>query len=594
MIKRISLFLILFIYLNGCSSSSTVIPENKPLLIAQSRTQHQVASNAMVATSHDLATKAGIKMLKNGGNAIDATVAAAFVLGVVEPMMAGIGGGGSMTVWYKETEEARHYEFYASAGADSGKVGPGSPDSLITPEQEVAVPGTVDGLLKAHKEYGKLSREEVLEPAITAAEEGFIIHPLLARTIREQKDKLHVDSAAAKLFYPNGEPLRTGEKLVQDELAATLKQISRQGPRGFYEGPVAEHLIARLQQGESPLTLEDFRKFKTRIRQPLLGDYHQYTVLAPPPPMAGMEVIETLNLLELYDLASMGLPAEDPRALSLLTDAIRISRADRYLWNGDPRGVGVPAAAVASDKYAAHRQKFMGGAVPDSLPGGDPWNFVQRGQEVTVGNISGYPFTSFDRPDESQKEGQKENESSNSQTTHLSIIDKNGNAVTLTFTMGLYFGSGVYAEGAFLNTAGRNFDQSPTNKWGPYRTPRSSTAPTMVLENSDVRLVVGSPGSGRIPPAIDQMILYTLHYNISPLDAIYMPRIYPFTNSNTVMVEDGFPTPVLAHLADRGYELEILAPYDLYFGGVHMVYVTEDGRLVGVADPRRNGTVDGY
>lgn len=588
--KRLSLCIILFIYLNGCSS--TKITKNQPLQIAQSRTQHQVALNAMVATSHELATKAGIKMLKKGGNAVDATVAAAFVLGVVEPMMAGVGGGGSMTIWYKETEEAQHYEFYASAGADSGKVGSGSPDSLLTPEQEVAVPGTVAGLLKAHQEYGKLSRKEVLEPAINAAEEGFIIHPLLARTIDQQKDKLHVDSAAEKLFYPNGEPLRTGEKLVQSELASTLKQISQHGSQGFYEGTVAERLITRLQQGQSPLTLKDFKKFKPRIRKPLLGDYHQYTILAPPPPMAGMEVIETLNLLEPYDLASIGLPAETPRALSLLTDAIRISRADRYLWNGDPRGVGVPAAAVASDEYAAQRQKFMESEVPDSLPGGDPWDFVKRGQEITIGNISGYPFTPFDRPDETKNE--KENESSNNQTTHLSIVDENGNAVTLTFTMGQYFGSGVFAGGAFLNTAGRNFDQSPTNKWGPYRTPRSSTAPTMVLEDTDVRLVVGSPGSGRIPPAIDQMILYTLEYDITPLDTIYMPRIYPFTNSKTVLVEDGFPTKVLAHLADRGYELDILAPYDLYFGGVHMVYVTKEGRLIGVADPRRNGTVEGY
>lgn len=588
------LFLFLMAAVYGCSTSTKTVKKT-PLSIAKVRAQHQVAPDAMVATSHDLATKAGIKMLENGGNAVDATVASAFVLGVVEPMMAGIGGGGSMTVWKKATEEATHFEFYASAGADSGKAGPATPDSLLTPEQEVAVPGTVAGLLTAHRQYGELPRSEVLKPAIETAKNGFIVHPLLARTIEEEKDKLHTDSAAAKLFYPGDEPLKAGEMLVQPELASTLEKISTKGQEGFYEGTIAKDLVDRLKKGESPMTLEDLKSFKPRTRNPLLGDYKGYTILAPPPPMAGMEVIETLNLLEKYDLSSMGLPAENPRVLSLLTDAIRTSRADRYKWNGDPRGVGVPAAAIASDEYAEERRRWVGGPVPDSLPAGNPWQMVKSGKQVNIGNITGYPFTSLEAPEtDSEQKTTNSKESSNNQTTHLSIVDEEGNAVTLTFTMGQYFGSGVFTKGTFYNTAARNFDDSPANKWGPYRTPRSSTAPTMVLEDSEVRLVVGSPGSGRIPPAIDQMILYTLEYGIDPLEAIYMPRIYPFTNSNTVRVEDGFPTPPLERLSERGYELDVLAPYDLYFGGVHMVYVTDDGQLIGVADPRRNGTVSGY
>lgn len=586
------LFVVFLIGMIGCRSTAEV--QDASPQIAEMRNQVQEASHAMVATSHTRATRAGLQMLKKGGNAVDATVASAFVLGVVEPMMAGVGGGGSLTVWMKDLEEAQHIEFYASAGADTAKVGPNMPDSLLTPEQEVAVPGTVAGLLKAHQLYGQLSRQEVLAPAIRAAEEGFIVHPLLAHTIRTHKEKLHVDSAVAKLFYPDGKPLRAGDELVQIELASTLKKIAEKGPAGFYEGDIAGSIVNRLKKGDSPLTLEDFKQFTPRLRKPLLGDFRGYTVLAPPPPMAGMEVIETLNLLEAYDLASIGYPAESPRALSLLTDAIRISRADRYIWNGDPdEGVGVPAAAIASDDYADERRSWIGAAVPDSMPAGDPWDEVESSKSVTAGNISGYPYTSFRRPDTSQSKKNVE-ESSNNQTTHLSIVDEDGNAVTLTFTMGQYFGSGVYAKGAFFNTAGRNFDDSYANRWGSYRTPRSSTAPTMVLKDSNVRLVVGSPGSGRIPPAIDQMILYTLEYGTSPLDAIYMPRIYPFTNSRTVWAEDGFTTEALQRLTERGYDLKMRSPFDLYFGGVHMVYVTEDGELVGVADPRRNGTVAGY
>lgn len=244
------------------SCSSTAIVENKEsLTIAEKRNQHEVAPNAMVATSHSLATEAGLQMLKEGGNAMDATVASAFAVGVVEPMMAGIGGGGSLTVWMKESEKARHFEFYASAGADSGKAGPATPDSLLSPEQEVAVPGTVAGLLEAHQQYGKLSREKVMAPAIRIAEEGFTVHSLLAQTIRSNEDKLHVDSAAADIFYPDGEPLRAGEQLVQPELAFALKQIALKGKEGFYKGIIARNIVSRLEQGDSPITLEDFKTF---------------------------------------------------------------------------------------------------------------------------------------------------------------------------------------------------------------------------------------------------------------------------------------------------------------------------------------------
>lgn len=576
----------------GSCSSTALVEHNEPLAIAEKRNQYEVAPNAMVATSHSLATEAGLRMLKEGGNAMDATVAAAFAVGVVEPMMAGIGGGGSLTVWMKATEEARHFEFYASAGADSGNVGPATPDSLLSPEQEVAVPGTVAGLLEAHQQFGKLSRAKVMRPAIRIAEGGFTVHPLLAQAISSNEDKLHRDSAAADIFYPDGEPLRAGEQLVQPELAFALKQIALKGKEGFYEGIIARNIVSRLERGDSPITLKDFKNFSPRLRNPLLGDFRGYTILAPPPPMAGMEIIETLNLLESYDLSSMGYPVDDPEVLNIMTDAIRIARADRYKWNGDPDGVGVPAAAISSKAYADKRRSWIGNSVPDSMAAGDPWGEVKSGQSVSSGTIEGYPYTSFERPDTKQR-GQKTDDSSNNQTTHMSIIDEDGNAVTLTFTMGQYFGSGVFSNGAFYNTAARNFDDAFINYWGPNRTPRSSTAPTMVLEGSDVRLVVGSPASGRIPPAIVQMILYTLEYKMDPLDAIYMPRIYPFTSSRTLLVEDGFSTDGLEMLTKRGYEIEMHTPYDRYFGGVHMVFVTEDGRLVGVADPRRNGTVSG-
>ncbi|MFB6272085.1 MAG: gamma-glutamyltransferase [Salinibacter sp.] len=514
--------------------------------------QRSVSDGGMMAAAHPRAVAAGTKMLDAGGTAVDAAVATAFALHVLEPMMSGPGGGGSMTLWHPETETADFVDFYASAGADPDHGLNAVPDSTLQQHRErmAAVPGSIAGLLSAHAKYGQLSRERVMAPAIRLALKGFPVHPLFARIIENYEHRLTYDADAAAVFFPGG----------------------------------------------NPLTMEDFATFKPRWRTPLCGTYGPYTVLSATPSLNGAEVIETLNLLDPYDLLALGLPPQTPKALGRVVDAIRVARADRLRWIGDPDETGVPAVGLASSAFADTRRSLIGGPAPDSLAAGNPWPMEQNGRPADCKALNSFPPTDLPRP-EPTTQTTDTTSGLGSHTTHISVVDAEGRAVSLTETMGLYFGSAVYEHGVFLNSAAMNFtgpnERPVANRRAGRRTPRSSTAPTLVLEEDDVRLVVGSPGSGRIPPAIVQMVMYTLDYGVDPATVVQMPRVYPMVDTSVVRVDGGVAAPALACLRERGYAIESYPPFDMYFGGVHMVYVDDEGRRIGVADPRRGGTARG-
>ncbi|MDH3457795.1 MAG: gamma-glutamyltransferase [Gemmatimonadota bacterium] len=560
--------------------------------------QRVVARHGVVAAAHPEAARAGLAMLRAGGNAIDAAVAAAFAVGVVEPMMSGVGGGGAMTLWLAGEGSAWHVEFYASSGErpdhelDRYDEDEAIADSLVAPERWVAVPGAVAGLLEAHERHGTLPREQVLAPAVQLARQGFIVHPLLATVIREAYQKLHYDRRAAALFYPDESPLQTGDRLVQPDLATTLERIQREGRDGYYRGATANEVVTALSAGANPITLSDLAGVTPRWRRPLCGIYRGYTVLTAPPPLAGVEVLQTLALLEPLDLRAAGLPIQSATVLGAIVDAIRVARADYDRWIGDPRDAGVPAVGMASRAYAVERSSVVDlASVPAALAPGDPWAEEHQPLPEACVAVGSFPATTLDRP--VQTPGHSESEAEG-ETTHISVIDAEGNAVSLTYTLGLYFGTGTYIGGAFYNTASGNFGAPTANRRGPFRTPRSSTAPTLVLADGRIKMAVGSPASGRIPPAIVHTILYTLDYGLDPWTAVSMPRIYPYFSSPDVRLEPGFDTEVLAALRHRGYVLTAHGPHDLYFGGVTVVYVAEDGRLIGAADPRRDGAAVGY
>ena len=276
-----------------------------------------------------------------------------------------------------------------------------------------------------------------------------------------------------------------------------------------------------------------------------------------------------------------------------MVDAIRIARADYYRWIGDPRDVGVPAAGIVTHAYAAERARWIGAdPVPDTLLPGDPWEEDGNAPDSGCAGLAVYPPSPFPPPADASEEHGRDQD--NAQTTQISVLDAEGNAVSLTYTLGLYFGSGTYVGGAFFNTAAGNFGEAPANARGPYRVPRSATTPTIVLRNGRVKLVVGSPASGRISSAIVHTIVYTLDYGLDPWTAVAEPRVYPAIDSRDVRIELGFTSDALAALRARGYVPDVYPPFDLYFGGVNAVFVRDDGILVGVSDPRRDGAAVGY
>lgn len=579
------------------------------------------ASEGMVVSAHPLGSEAGRSILELGGNAVDAAVATAFAIAVLEPNMSGLGGSGAMTIWNRETATADYLDFYAAAGADPDYGLDTDPDSLITRERGVAVPGMVAGLLEALDKYGSLERQTVIEPAIRLAEEGFIIHHLLADVIASYSQRLLYDADAAALFLPDGQPLRAGDRLIQPQLADVLRRIALEGRDGFYSGDVAHRTIDKLAAGSSRLTLADFRNYTPTWRGALCQEWMGHRVLSAPPSLAGHEVILGLKLIERGNIDRHGHPVANGEALGVLVDAIRIARADRGEWQGDPTFVDLPVAGMISDHYASLRASAMGGAVPDTMHAGNPWpatprytappgcvgpGFFSPPQNITQRDydelrqhipepdpateeeleIPGNPTSGEIRTTNPDREEQH--------TTHISVVDRAGNAVSMTNTLGLYFGSSVFSDGVFYNSANHNFGDSYGSIRGPGRTAHSSTAPTIVLSDDRVELVVGSPGSGRIPPAVISMIVHTLIYNLHPAEAIRMPRVYPLINEPVVQMERGYSAEAIETLNRRGYLISPSNfPMNMLFGGVQMIRVLEDGTMIGVSDPRRDGGAAG-
>jgi gamma-glutamyltranspeptidase / glutathione hydrolase len=604
----------------GTTEPVTVTPEYR-FTKADAPTFYRkaIASEGMVVSAHPLGSEAGKSMLALGGNAVDAAVATAFAIAVLEPNMSGLGGSGAMTIWNRQAGMADYLDFYAATGADPDYNLDTDPDSLRTPERGVAVPGMVAGLLEALERYGTLDRQTVMEPAIRIAEEGFIVHHLLADVITGYSRRLLYDDDSAALFYPDGGPLRAGDLLVQPELAGVLRSIAEKGRDGFYSGDVARRTIEKLSAGNSRLTLSDFENYEPAWRGALCQDWMGHRILSAPPSLAGHEVILGLKLVERGNIARYGHPVSSGEALGVLVDAIRIARADRGQWQGDPGFVDLPVAGMISDEYASLRAAVMGGDVPDTLHYGNPWpatprytappgcigngffvpplNITERDADELRSHIPEPPA-----PDAPETEAtllpvtdpESNPDTEEQHTTHISVVDRHGNAVSMTNTLGLYFGSAVFSDGVFYNSANHNFGGSYGSIRGPGHTAHSSTAPTIVLSGDRVELVVGSPGSGRIPPAVISMIVHTLIYDLHPADAIRMPRVYPMINDPVVQMERGFSAEALRVLNERGYVISPSNfPMNMLFGGVQMIRVLDDGTMIGVSDPRRDGGAAG-
>ncbi|MGE5360556.1 MAG: gamma-glutamyltransferase family protein, partial [Bacteroidales bacterium] len=594
------------------------------------------ARKGVVTSANALASEAGVEILRAGGNAVDAVVATAFAIGVVEPQMSGLGGSGAAVVWMKREGKPSFLDFYAAQPADSWKghtepaaaaagrgqarpvadaqpAGRGQAAQAENAEQAgaparepgdlrvVAIPGDVAGLLALHEKYGLLPRERVMAPAIRLATEGFPIGQVLAGFIVSNAVKMKPFPAAVAMYFPDGKPLGAGTMLRNPALAESLRRIAREGRRGFYEGPIAQHLIETLNAGKHPAALADLASFAPRWKRPLCTDYRGRAILSAAPPENGLQVLHTLELLEPFDLKAMGLPTRSAAAFDVLASALRVGHADARA-NGDPEWTPVPARGIVSAAFAADRKPLVAThTAVKSITPGNAAPFDQSPPTATCAAYDPYgPATPIIPTDPvaqpvsptAQAFGSESGNSEGGETTHMSVVDKDGNAVALTQTNSSVFGSGGFVDGFFLNDSGFRFTDETINapSRSRWRVRTTTIAPTIVLRNGSVEMVVGAPGGGRIPTEIVQVMVYTLDYGMDPLDAVKMPRIYASAQDTRVQLEHGFTPQLLREIRDMGYEP---VPPSPEYARLYMI-VRRGNTWIGVADTRHDGQPRGY
>lgn len=549
----------------------------------------------MVASAGALASEAGIAMLRAGGNAIDAAVATAFALGVVEPQMSGLGGSGAAMVWLASSARPEYLDFYAAQPVEAWR---GSPALTSGPRaadardlRGVAVPGEVAGLLALHEKHGALSREQILAPAIRLAEEGFPVGKILADFIADGQNKMKAAPAAMNVYFPGGKPLRPGAVVRNPLLAESLRRIQTAGARGFYEGPVAEAIVSVLNAGGHPVRLGDLVDYTPQWKEPLCTEYRGHTVISAPPPQTGMRVLHTLELLEGFDLGALGLPTRSAAAFDVLTSALRVGQAGAS-GNGDPNWVAVPARGIASDAFAATRRAQVGsGRAAATIERADADVFESAPLPSSCATLLASRTSPAGQMVPLGRSTESTDDTSG-ETTHISVVDGAGNAVALTVTNSSVWGSGAFAAGFFLNDSGfrfteKNIEEPSRSRW---RIRTTTIAPTIVLKDGAVQMVIGAPGSGRIPTEIVQVMVYALDYRLDPLDAVRMPRIFATSGNAEVQVEHGFAPELLRDVRAMGYD-----PVAESSGYARLYLVMRQGdRWIGVSDPRHDGQPRGY
>jgi len=558
--KRNALILIISLVLFYSSSA-----------LSQTISKADTASGAMVVAAHPDAVNAGAQILEQGGNAVDAAVAMAFVIGVVEPHASGLGGGGAMLVYEKEEDVFHYLDYYMKTSQQVDSVF-NSRDKYSA--KSVCVPGTPSGLITAHRNYGRLSLKEVMEPAIKIARRGLIVDSHFEGSIMDKLDVIMLFPETAKLFLKDEFPPVVGDTLHNSELVTVLEGLSEQGINYFYTGDFAKKLSADIQTVGGYLTEEDFSQYKTEFRAPLHTDYHGHTITSAPPPQSGSTLLEILNIYEESISSDSASFIKDAAQIHILSEAIKRADTDRFYFLADPAFFQVPAYGLINKKYAAKRFSDIDTErikYPDSkkIAPGNPWDFQNHN------TIEPARQTVEDAP----------------HTTHISVIDKEGNAVSLTQTLGYFFGSGFSSQGILLNSSMTNFYKKPSpNRLGPGRRPLTTISPTMVFKDGKLRIVVGTPGGGRVFNVLAQLIIRMLDFQQGPVEAMDAPRFSIRRTQKKLQMEGRFSSELIEQLKTIGYEIKKYPNYDNYFGGVQLIYYDKkSGNYIGVSDPRRNG-----
>jgi gamma-glutamyltranspeptidase/glutathione hydrolase len=542
--------------------------------------------NGVVATAHPLASEAAIAMLKKGGNAFDAAVAASFVISVVRPQSTGLGGGGFLLGTEARKSDVLVYDFRERAPAAASRDmyiekdgteknftydGKTVPNASVNGHLSVGVPGLVAGLVKVQEEKGALKLAEVLQPAIKIAVQGFPVYEGLAKEILERREILEVFPDSRRIFLPEGKPLTAGQLLVQKDLAWTLRQIAERGAAGFYQGEVGKRLVAEMQRGKGLMTADDLKQYKVKMREPVTGTYRGYRIVSMPPPSSGgVHIVQMLNMLGQTKYGE--LPHGSAASIHLLAEVMRRAFADRAEYLGDPDFVKVPVKGLTSAAYA----KALYATI-------DP-NKATASDKVKPGTPQSYESPS---------------------TTHLSVVDGEGNAVTSTQTVNYSFGSCVVAQGTgvILNDEMDDFSKKPgtanvygllgneANAIAAGKTMLSSMSPTFVFDpKGRLSLALGSPGGPRIINATLQTIINVVDHKMPLETAVHAARIHHQWYPDEIRVEPETLTPqVQKDLGAMGHKIAVKGAV----GDVQAVGI-EAGTLIGVSDTRSEGRPMGY
>jgi gamma-glutamyltranspeptidase/glutathione hydrolase len=569
--KRLFIFYVLIFFIK--------IGYTSPALQETTEIFHpKIAKNGMVSTQDYLATQVGVDILKKGGNAVDATVAVGFALAVTLPRAGNLGGGGFMVIWLNEKQKAIAINYREKAPSQasekmyqdaSGNIieGKSSDDYLAS-----GVPGTVAGLILAQHEYGKLSLKEVMQPAINLAENGFVVSFKLSQAIEQAKDWLSRNKAAKAIYFrPDGKVLQPGDIWKQPDLAKTLKEIAIGGDNAFYEGKIAEKIVADMEKYGGLITAEDLKNYKPEIMQPVKGSYRGYTIYSMPPPSSGgVILIELLNILEGYPISTYGL--NDAQYIHILAEAMSQAYYDRNIKLGDPDFVDNPTDILISKPYADNVRRSI------SLTKHTPSNKISHALKPA------YEST---------------------ETTQSSIIDSEGNMVANTYTLNYSFGNGQVIEGTgiLMNNEMVDFTskvgvpnafgliQGKANSIEPNKRPLSSMTPTIVLDKDGKPfLATGSPGGSRIITTVLQVILNVIDHNLNIQTAVSSPRMHNQLWPDEIRLEQGISEDTIHILEVMGHKVK---PIDAMGSAETIQY---NGNLYfGAADPRRPGAkAEGY
>jgi len=538
-----------------------------------------VAYNGMVVAQESRAARIGIEILDQGGNAVDAAVAVGFALAVTYPRAGNIGGGGFMVIHLAKDNRDIAIDYREAAPAAATAMmflnAKGEPDPAKSRDSalSVGVPGTVAGLALAHEKYGsgKISLADLMAPAIDLARKGFPVEDDVADSLPRARDRMaRWPSTSGILLKNGGQPLEAGDRLIQFDLADTLRAIAHDGPRAFYQGRTAAQIANAVQKAGGIMTKDDLAHYQAIERPVVRGSYRGYDIVSMPPPSSGgVHLIEMLNILEGYDLAKLG---RGEKSLHYEIEAMKRAYADRAMFMGDPDAVKMPIAGLISKKYAATLRASIGETAtpPAEIRPGKP----------------------------AEAEGQN--------TTHFSVIDRDGNAVSNTYTLNFSYGVGLIADGTgvLLNNELDDFTAKSgasnaygligftANLPGPGKRPLSSMSPTIVLKDGKPFLVTGSPGGSRIITAVLQVIVNVIDFHMPVAEAVGAPRLHQQWQPEEVLVEPGFDASLLAALAARGHKLEPTRAFTSA-NSIQVVPKTQflPQGYVGAADPRTRGAL---